>query len=89
MFDRKPKPGTRLPAGRLMVMCAPNGARLGKGDHPGVPLTGTELAGEAMSLKVAGVSVLHVHAREPVERSWRPCAGGWGTDWFCSSAPKR
>jgi uncharacterized protein (DUF849 family) len=48
----------------LVVMCAPNGARLQKADHPGVPLTPDELADCAESLLPLGVSVIHLHVRD-------------------------
>ncbi|GHF14780.1 3-keto-5-aminohexanoate cleavage enzyme [Kordiimonas sediminis] len=48
----------------LMVMSAPNGARLQKADHAGLPISPTELAEEAKNLLEAGVSVLHLHVRD-------------------------
>ncbi len=48
----------------LAVMCAPNGARLQKSDHPSVPLTPRELADCAASLLPAGVSIMHLHVRD-------------------------
>jgi uncharacterized protein (DUF849 family) len=45
-------------------MCAPNGARLQKSDHPSVPLSPAELADCAESLLPTGVSVLHLHVRD-------------------------
>ena len=48
----------------LVVMCAPNGARLQKSDHPSVPVTPAELADCAASLLHRGVSVLHLHVRD-------------------------
>ena len=48
----------------LVVMSAPNGARLQKSDHPAVPLTADELADCAASLLPLGVSVLHLHIRD-------------------------
>jgi uncharacterized protein (DUF849 family) len=53
-----------LPADRIVVMSAPNGARRGKADHPALPITPSELAEEAMALVSAGVSVLHLHVRD-------------------------
>lgn len=49
----------------LVVMCAPNGARLQKSDHPAVPLTAEELADCAESVLRLGTSVLHLHVRDP------------------------
>ena len=48
----------------LVVMCAPNGARLQKSDHPAVPLTAEELAACAESVLRLGASVLHLHVRD-------------------------
>lgn len=48
----------------VIVMAAPNGARLTRADHPAVPVTATELADEAEALVDAGVSVLHLHVRD-------------------------
>lgn len=48
----------------LIVMCAPNGARLQKQHHSGVPITATELGLCAPPLVDAGVSVLHMHVRD-------------------------
>lgn len=48
----------------LVVMCAPNGARLQKSDHPAVPLSAGELAACAEALIPLGVSVLHLHVRD-------------------------
>ncbi|MDX1380592.1 MAG: 3-keto-5-aminohexanoate cleavage protein, partial [Xanthomonadales bacterium] len=48
----------------LVVICAPNGARMGRDRHPAVPLTPAELAEAARALVDAGVSVLHLHVRD-------------------------
>jgi uncharacterized protein (DUF849 family) len=48
----------------LVVIAAPNGARLGKEGHPAVPLTTAEIAGAAADLADCGVSVLHLHVRD-------------------------
>jgi uncharacterized protein (DUF849 family) len=48
----------------MVVISAPNGARLQKSDHPSVPLSAEELADCAESLLTAGVSVLHLHVRD-------------------------
>lgn len=58
--DRRP--------GWLMIMCAPNGARRQKADHPAIPLTPAELAAESRALLDAGVSVLHLHVRDAAAR---------------------
>lgn len=49
---------------RLIVMCAPNGARRGKADHAALPITPAELADCAAALLQASVSVLHLHVRD-------------------------
>lgn len=51
---------TRLP--RLMV--APNGARLGKSDHPAIPLTLDEIIDTARACHAAGADGLHLHLRD-------------------------
>jgi 3-keto-5-aminohexanoate cleavage enzyme len=50
--------------GPLVVIAAPNGARLSKQDHPAVPLTTAEIAESAAELADCGVSVLHLHVRD-------------------------
>ena len=49
---------------RVIVMAAPNGARRTHRDHPALPITATELAENAVALRDAGVSVLHLHVRD-------------------------
>jgi uncharacterized protein (DUF849 family) len=51
-------------ANPFIVMCAPNGARKTKHDHPGLPITADELADCAESILAAGASVMHVHVRD-------------------------
>jgi 3-keto-5-aminohexanoate cleavage enzyme len=48
----------------LVVIAAPNGARLDKAGHPAVPLTTPEIAACAEDLAAAGVAVLHLHVRD-------------------------
>ena len=48
----------------LVVIAAPNGARLDKGGHPAVPLSAAEIANCAEDLAEVGVSVLHLHVRD-------------------------
>lgn len=48
----------------LVVIAAPNGARLDKSGHPAVPLTATEIADCAADLAAVGVSILHLHVRD-------------------------
>ncbi|MDT8321709.1 MAG: 3-keto-5-aminohexanoate cleavage protein [Xanthomonadales bacterium] len=48
----------------LVVISAPNGARLDKSGHRAVPLTATEIAECAQGLVEQGVSVLHLHVRD-------------------------
>jgi uncharacterized protein (DUF849 family) len=50
--------------GRIMVMCAPNGARRTHADHPSLPVTADELAECAATMLEAGASVLHLHVRD-------------------------
>lgn len=47
-----------------IIICAPNGARKVKADHPALPLTAAELAECATSVRDAGASMIHVHARD-------------------------
>jgi len=54
-----------LAADRLMILCAPNGARRQKSDHPEIPLAAHEIAELAPQLVNTGVSVLHLHVRDP------------------------
>jgi 3-keto-5-aminohexanoate cleavage enzyme len=56
MLDRGGEP--------LVVIAAPNGARLDKAGHPTVPLTAAEIANCAVDLAAVGVSVLHLHVRD-------------------------
>ncbi len=46
-----------------MIMVAPNGARRTKCDHPAIPLSGAEIAAEAVACRRAGASALHLHVR--------------------------
>lgn len=48
----------------LIVAVAPNGARLGRADHPALPLTPAELAAAAGSCLAAGAALLHLHVRD-------------------------
>jgi len=48
----------------LIVISAPNGARITKEHHNAVPLLPEELADEAEQLLDVGVSVLHLHVRD-------------------------
>lgn len=50
------------PLPRLMV--APNGARLGKADHPAIPLSMDEIVATAQSCHRAGADGLHLHLRD-------------------------
>ncbi|MDX1499907.1 MAG: 3-keto-5-aminohexanoate cleavage protein [Woeseiaceae bacterium] len=54
----------RFSADRVIVMAAPNGARRTRADHPALPLTPEEQAADAVCLKEAGASVLHLHVRD-------------------------
>jgi uncharacterized protein (DUF849 family) len=59
---------TESTAAPLVVMCAPNGARLQQSDHAAVPLRPAELADCAAALAAVGVSVLHLHVRDAAGR---------------------
>jgi uncharacterized protein (DUF849 family) len=48
----------------FIVMCAPNGARKTRADHPALPVSATELADCAESILQAGASVIHLHVRD-------------------------
>jgi len=48
----------------LVVIAAPNGARLDKAGHRSVPLTTRELAACSEDLVAVGVAVLHLHVRD-------------------------
>lgn len=54
----------RFAKGRVMIMSAPNGARRSQADHPALPITPAELAANAVALRDAGVSILHLHVRD-------------------------
>lgn len=45
-------------------MCAPNGARKTKADHPTLPISPEELADCAESVLHEGASIMHVHVRD-------------------------
>jgi uncharacterized protein (DUF849 family) len=45
-------------------MCAPNGARKTRADHPALPVSPEELADCAESIMIAGASVMHLHVRD-------------------------
>lgn len=47
----------------MAVMACLNGART-RAEHPGVPLTGAELARDAKAVRRAGAFAVHVHARD-------------------------
>jgi 3-keto-5-aminohexanoate cleavage enzyme len=47
-----------------VIAVAPNGARRGKADHPGLPITPEEIAREAARCTEAGASLLHLHVRD-------------------------
>ena len=54
----------RFTAENVVVLSAPNGARRTQQDHPALPITSAELAEDAVALRDAGVSVLHLHVRD-------------------------
>lgn len=49
-------------------MCAPNGARKTRADHPALPLTPCDLADCAESILDAGASIMHAHVRDDDNR---------------------
>ncbi|MCZ6537337.1 MAG: 3-keto-5-aminohexanoate cleavage protein [Gammaproteobacteria bacterium] len=52
----------------FIVMSAPNGARRGKTDHSGIPLSPLELAENAQEILDCGASLLHLHVRDESDR---------------------
>lgn len=48
----------------FIVMCAPNGARKTRENHPALPVSAEELADCAESILLAGASIMHVHVRD-------------------------
>ncbi|MEO0402364.1 MAG: 3-keto-5-aminohexanoate cleavage protein [Pseudomonadota bacterium] len=46
------------------ITVAPNGARLQKADHPGLPVTAAEIAHTARMCQLAGADALHLHVRD-------------------------
>jgi 3-keto-5-aminohexanoate cleavage enzyme len=48
---------------RVMIMVAPNGARLQKTDNPAMPITPAEIADAVVRCAEAGASIVHLHAR--------------------------
>jgi 3-keto-5-aminohexanoate cleavage enzyme len=52
----------------FIVMCAPNGAKKSKADHPALPISSAELADCAESILDAGASIMHVHVRDDDSR---------------------
>lgn len=48
----------------FIIMCAPNGARRQKNDHPNIPITPAELADCAEEILAAGASIMHMHVRD-------------------------
>jgi uncharacterized protein (DUF849 family) len=49
----------------VMIACAPNGARRGPLDHRALPITPADIASASAPLPDAGVSLLHLHVRDP------------------------
>lgn len=48
----------------FIIMCAPNGARRLKKDHPEIPITPDEMADCAELILKSGASMLHLHVRD-------------------------
>lgn len=49
----------------IMIMVAPNGARLLKSTNPATPISPAEIAADVLACAKAGASIAHLHAREP------------------------
>src|SRR5690606_18836942 len=49
---------------KLIVSVAVNGATVGRGDTPYVPLTPREIADSAIAAHAAGAAIAHVHVRD-------------------------
>lgn len=49
----------------LMIMVAPNGARLLKSTNPATPISPAEIAADVLACARAGASIAHLHARAP------------------------
>lgn len=49
----------------LMVMVAPNGARLLKDKNPATPISPAEIAADVLACAAAGACMAHIHARQP------------------------
>jgi uncharacterized protein (DUF849 family) len=52
----------------FIVMSAPNGARRGRVDHPGIPMSPRELADNAQPIVDNGASILHLHVRDEFDQ---------------------
>ncbi len=48
----------------FIIMCAPNGARRNKGDHPRLPISPDELGECSEEILAAGASIIHLHVRD-------------------------
>lgn len=58
----------------VSIAVAPNGARMTRADHRGVPITPRELAQCAEACVAAGAALLHLHVRDAMGRhSLAPC----------------
>lgn len=55
----------QLQSQRVVIAVAPNGGRRTEVDHPGIPLTTSELARTAAECLDAGAAMIHVHVRRP------------------------
>jgi uncharacterized protein (DUF849 family) len=51
------------------VMVAPNGARLGKAEHPALPVTIAEIVATARACHTAGAGAINAHLRD-AEAAW-------------------
>jgi uncharacterized protein (DUF849 family) len=50
------------------IMVAPNGARLTKSDHPGVPVTIAEIVATARACAAEGADGIHAHVRDTAQQ---------------------
>jgi len=53
----------------IVLAVAPNGARKTKEDHPNIPLMPSEIAQTAKDCLAAGASMMHLHVRNPEDKS--------------------
>ncbi len=64
MRSAMPDSSPDFAAKRVMITCAPNGARRSRVDHPELPVTAEQLACDARALLDEQVAILHLHVRD-------------------------